>query len=132
MYRIGPNDCSLSPNANGGREVPIISLMMLRTSDVILGQWEWKKLKRHLSKCVIGREFPNTFQRLTFKFCKIAIVFILCHVPSSAGPEPSSHPPRDSTRSPLPLLIRRLRRHNCRNFKDPQFLKLNTKNYTNT
>lgn len=93
MYRIGPNDCSLSPNANGGREVPIISLMMLRTSDVILGQWEWKKLKRHLNKCVVGREFPNTFQRLTFKFCKIALFsfFVMSQAQLDLNPAPT-HP----------------------------------------
>ena len=77
MYRIGPNDCNLSPNANEGKEVPILGLMMLRTSDMILGPWECKKPKRHLSKCIIGWEFPNSCQRLTFKFCKMAIVFVL-------------------------------------------------------
>ena len=128
MYRIGPNDCSLSPKANGGREVPIISLMMLRTSDVILGQWEWKKLKRHLSKCVIGREFPNTFQRLTFKFYKMAIVFIL-FVMSQAQLDLNTAPTHSGT---LQLCSSGDSEDNCRNFKDPQFLKLNTKNYTNT
>lgn len=76
-WRLGPNDCNLPPDANGGREAPTIHWMMLRTSDVILGQKEWRKPKRHLSKTCNWPGISYRFSRLSLKLSQTAIVFIL-------------------------------------------------------